>query len=388
VNFTGDGTISVASNTFTDLAGNGNTAGSLATPIAIDTAAPATPTLALDPGISNPVSRAEALQTSGVVTVAGEAGSAITVIFTRNGSSVTKNLIGTGSPQAVVLTNGVNGDLARLGDGLVIVTASQTDAAGNPQTAAPATTSFTLDTASAVVSTVTSPVTDGTVVAFQQLLQIRIVYNEDVTIDTTGGSPTLSLSTALGGQAIYIRQLDARTLIFRYTPQLGDAVSTLDVASPSALVLNGAVIRDTAGNAATSMLPIGSLAGKRIAVDAALQATAQAVGSTPENAPSRTNSRRTLTITFNAPVSGMSLSSFKLYYAAPPRRATDPLAFRLVTLKGATVTGSGTTYTLTMPANLTSLRGSYRVDVGGPGSGVVSAGIPMTRPTSFFWKRV
>ncbi len=354
-----------------------------------DVAAPnAPPTLALGPGISNPVSRAEALQASGVVTVSGEAGSVITVTFARNGSSVTKTVVGTGSPQAVVLTNEANGDLARLGDGLVTVTASQTDAAGNPQTVAPATTSFTLDTASAVISTVRTPAAEGTVVTFQQQLKLCIVYNEDVNIDTTGGSPTLTLNTAFGGQAIYVRQLDARTFIFRYTPQLGDAVSALDVASPSALVLNGAVIRDTAGNTATGTLPIGSLAAKRIAVDAALQATAQAVGFTPENAPSRTASRRTLTITFNAPVSGVSLSSFKLFYASPPRRPTDLPSFRLVSLKGATVTGSGTTYTLTMPANLTSLRGIYRVDVGGSASGVVSDGIPMTRPTSFFWKRV
>jgi len=41
-----------------------------------------------------------------------------------------------------------------------------------------------------------------------------------------------------------------------------------------------------------------------------------------------------------------------------------------------------------MPANMTSLRGVYRVDVGGVGSGIVSGGIAMSRPTSFFWKRV
>jgi hypothetical protein len=381
-----DGTYPVTA-TVTDAATNA-TSDTTSNELLVDRTAPSAPTLALGPGVSDPVSRAEALQPSGVVTVSGEAGSVITVTFTRNGSTVTKTLVGTGEPQAVVLTNGVNGDLARLGDGLVTVTAVQTDTAGNPQTVTPATTSFTLDTASAAVTTVTSPMADGTVVAFQQLLQVRVIYNEDVTIDTTGGSPTLSLNTAFGGQAIYVRQHDARTLIFRFTPQLGDAVSALDVASPSALVLNGAVIRDTAGNTATGELPIGSLAAKRIAVDAALQATAQAVGFTPENAPSRTASRRTLTITFNAPVSGVSLSSFKLFYASPPRRPTDLPSFRLVSLKGATVTGSGTTYTLTMPANLTSLRGIYRVDVGGSASGVVSDGIPMTRPTSFFWKRV
>jgi hypothetical protein len=348
---------------------------------------PSAPTLTLGPGISDPVSRAEALQAAGVVTVMGEAGSTIMVTFTRNGSTVTKTLLGTGSPQAVVLTNGTNGDLSKLENGLVTVAASQTDAAGNTQTAPPATMSFTLDKTAAAVASVTSPAADGTVVNFQQGLQLRVVYNEDVVIDTTGGSPTLALNTAFGGQAAFVRQLDSRTLIFRFTPQLGDAVAMLDVASSTALVLNGAVILDTAGNTAGTALPLAALAAKRISVDAAVRATAPGVGSSPDTAPSLRTAQQRMTVTFNTPVTGVTLSSFKLFYAAPPRRPTDPLAFRPVSLRGASVTGSGTTYTLTMPANMTSLRGVYRVDVGG-GSGIVSGGIAMSRPTSFFWKRV
>jgi hypothetical protein len=130
------------------------------------------------------------------------------------------------------------------------------------------------------------------------------------------------------------------------------------------------------------------LAAKGISVDAAVQASAQGTGSTLATAPSLTASQRRLIVTFNAPVSGLRLSSFKLYYAAPPRRPSDPPSFRLVTLKGASISGSGTTYTLTMPTNLTSLRGIYRVDVGGASSGILSGGIAMTRPTSLFWKRV
>jgi hypothetical protein len=198
----------------------------------------------------------------------------------------------------------------------------------------------------------------------------------------------VSLNTALGGQATFVRQMDARTLVFRFAPQLGDAVAALDVASPTALMLNGAVIRDTAGNNANSTLPLGSLAAKRIVVDAAVTAAMPNVGTSPENAPSINASRQTLAVTFNAPVSGVRLSSFKLYYAAPPRRAGDPLAFRLVSLKGATVSGSGTTYTIQMPANLSSLRGVYRVDVGGPNSGIVStSGVPMSKVASVFWRR-
>ena len=387
-NSTANGTISVAANTFTDIAGNANVAGSLAAPIAIDTVAPTAPTLALGPGVSDPVSRTEVLQASGVVTVTGEAGAFITVTFTANGSPVTKTLIGTGVPQAVVITNGATGDLSQLNNGVVSVTATQVDAVGNPQTAPAATMAFTLDKTAGAVVSVTSPAVDGTVVAFQQGIELRVVYNEDVVLDTTNGSPTLALNTAFSGQATFVNQLDSRTLIFRFAPQLGDAAAVLDVASPSALVLNGAVIRDLAGNPAGIQVAQGMLAAKGISVDAAVQASAQGTGSTLATAPSLTASQRRLIVTFNAPVSGLRLSSFKLYYAAPPRRPSDPPSFRLVTLKGASISGSGTTYTLTMPTNLTSLRGIYRVDVGGASSGILSGGIAMTRPTSLFWKRV
>ena len=161
------------------------------------------------------------------------------------------------------------------------------------------------------------------------------------------------------------------------------------MASPTALLLNGAVIRDTAGNNANPTLPIGSLAAKRIVIDAAVRAGVQGVGTTLETAPSINTSRQSLAVTFNAPVSGVTLASFRLFYAVPPRRAGDPPAFRLVSLKGARVSGSGTTYTLQMPANLSSLRGVYRIDIGGSNSRIVSTtGVPMTKVTSVFWRRV
>ena len=63
--------------------------------------------------------------------------------FTNGIHTVTKTVTGTGSAQAVTLTPG---DLTTLTDGTISVSATQTDAAGNAQTAAAATTSFVLDT--------------------------------------------------------------------------------------------------------------------------------------------------------------------------------------------------------------------------------------------------
>ena len=66
--------------------------------------------------------------------------------FTNGIHTVTKTVTGTGSAQAVTLSAT---DLTTLTDGTISVSATQTDAAGNAQTAAAATTSFVLDTDSA-----------------------------------------------------------------------------------------------------------------------------------------------------------------------------------------------------------------------------------------------
>ena len=104
---------------------------------------PAAPTLALGTGVANGATAAEATAPSGVVTVTGEAGDSISVTFTNGVHTVTKTVTGTGSAQAVVLSAG---DLTTLTDGTISVSATQTDAAGNAQTVAAATTSFVLDT--------------------------------------------------------------------------------------------------------------------------------------------------------------------------------------------------------------------------------------------------
>jgi hypothetical protein len=59
-----------------------------------------------------------------------------------------------------------------------------------------------------------------------------------------------------------------------------------------------------------------------------------------------------------------------------------------VSLRGATVSGSGTSWTLSLPSTATNLRGRYRLDIGGPTSGIQSDGVVMTRVTSIYWQRV
>ena len=98
------------------------------------------PVLALGTGVANGATLAEAIQPTGVVTVVGELNAIITVTFTGAGT-VTKILTGTGVAQPVTLT-GPN--VTTLGNGIVNVTATQTDPAGN--VSGNSSITFTIDT--------------------------------------------------------------------------------------------------------------------------------------------------------------------------------------------------------------------------------------------------
>ena len=87
-----------------------------------------TPNLALGTGITDGVTLAEATQTTGVVTVTGETNHIVTVKFVGTLGTIVKTLTATGAAQPVVLTDA---DVSILGDGIVIVEASQKDPAGN-----------------------------------------------------------------------------------------------------------------------------------------------------------------------------------------------------------------------------------------------------------------
>jgi hypothetical protein len=77
------------------------------------------------------------------------------------------------------------------------------------------------------------------------------------------------------------------------------------------------------------------------------------------------------------PVTGVTVNSFRLL-----------LNGRSVSLRGASVTGSGTTYTLILPPRRTTPRGIYTLEVVGDGSiKAVANGAPMTKSTLFYWGR-
>ena len=127
--------------TATDAAGNASSASS-AYNVTVDTGPPVSLTLTLGSGLSDGATAAEATAATGAVIVVAQAGSNVAVSFSRSqGGSVTKNLIGSGAAQAVVLSTA---DLATLGDGVINVSAVASAGAGNSSD--PSTATFTLDT--------------------------------------------------------------------------------------------------------------------------------------------------------------------------------------------------------------------------------------------------
>ncbi|MFK2905978.1 DUF4347 domain-containing protein [Dyella ginsengisoli] len=100
-----------------------------------------------------------------------------------------------------------------------------------------------------------------------------VTFDQVVTVDTSGGAPTLLLETGtIDHNASYVSGSGTNTLTFAYTVQAGDASADLDYASTAALALNGAVIRNGSGDSAILTLPTTgsaqSIAGqKAIVVD-------------------------------------------------------------------------------------------------------------------------
>ena len=79
-------------------------------------------------------------------------------------------------------------------------------------------------------------------------LEVAFVFEEPVTVDTTGGTPSVDvLLGAATKQATYARGSGTDTLIFSYTLAKTDARATSVLVALDALALNGGAIRSTAG---------------------------------------------------------------------------------------------------------------------------------------------
>ncbi len=151
-----------------------------------------------------------------------------------------------------------------------------------------------IDTTAPTVSGVTASNADGAYKA-GQTIHIQVDFSEPVTVT---GTPQLALNTA--ESAAYASGSGSSTLVFDYTVQSGDNVSTLDYAATNALSLSGGTVADPAGNSASLTLAVPGAAGslsdsKSITID-----------TIAPTVTSRSVSGTTLDITYSEPLNAGS----------------------------------------------------------------------------------
>ena len=187
--------------------------------------------------------------------------------------------------------------------------------------------------------------------------------SEIVTVNTTGGTPTLSLND--GGTAAYVSGFGTSALTFSYTVQAGQNTPDL---TETAVNLNGATITDGAGNAAnlslaglslgspqidTTTPTVSSLSespsggvlgiGKTVTFTLTLSEVVTVAGGTP-------------TLTLNdggtaSYVSGSGTNALTFSYTVGAGQNTSSLAATAVNLNSATIAdGAGNTANLSLSA--------------------------------------
>ena len=266
-------------------------------------------------------------------------------------------------------------------DGTYTFSFVATDAAGNVSIAT--TFTLTVDTVTPIITGVTATSLSGTY-GIGQSVDIQVSFSKAVIVT---GVPSLRLNTTPSRTATYVSGSGTSVLTFRYAIQTGDRATRLDYASASALILNGGSILSAAALPATLTLPApGGFLGKNIVIDALIKATVTGLGLWPTT-PDFNSPVNTFQLQFNTAVTGFTVGSFKLQRLA---ESADPASGRDVSLAGVSISGSGTSRTITLPSstNPTSLPGRYKLIIGGLGSGIESAGVAMDVASEWFFDRI
>jgi len=174
------------------------------------------------------------------------------------------------------------------------------------------TVSITVNSLNPRITDVSAGTADG-IYKVGDTITITATFSEAVTVDTTGGIPTLLLETgSVDRLATYISGSGGNTLTFSYVVQAGDLSVDLDYQSTAALNLNGSTIRGATANDAILTLAAPGAAGslganKALVVDGVrpaatnitLSDTALSIGETA-----------TVTITFAERVVGLDTADF------------------------------------------------------------------------------
>ncbi len=231
------------------------------------------------------------------------------------------------------------------------------DAAGNSAVLAisavePSTAGIDVDAIAPAVTSVGVP-TNATYIAGQDL-DFTVNLNKPVTVDTSGGTPYITLTLDTGGtvNAAYISGSGTSSLTFRYVVAPGNLDSN-GVTLGSAIVLNGGTIDDSHNNAAVLNLNgVASTSGVLVDAVPPTVSSISDVGSSPNNATSEQ-----FTVTFSEAVTGVDASDFSLH-------DTGTVAGTIASV----VAVNPSTYTVTV--NGVTGDGTMRLDLNSSGTGI------------------
>ena len=324
----------------------------------IDTTAPAAPVIVND-----------TINGNNSVTLSGtaEANSTVTVYDGQTTlGTTTANASGAWSYPTAPLTNGNHA-----------FTATATDAAGNTSAVSNSVDPIITQAVAPTISSIAESPSSGDLDA-GNVLTLTLTMSENVTVNTAGGTPTLTLND--GGTATYTGGSNGNTLTFSYTVAAGQ--NTTDLAA-TVVNLNSATITDGSGNAANLSLTGLTQTGPQI------DTTAPAIISIAESPLSGDlNAGKVVTITLNMSevvtvnttggsptltlndggtatyVGGSGTNGLVFSYTVLAGQNTSDLMETAVNLNGATITdGAGNAANLSL-AGLP--QGSPQIDTTAP----------------------
>lgn len=179
---------------------------------------------------------------------------------------------------------------------IILPAATVANIGDNPNSASNA-LSFTYDATKPTVSLVDVPV--DSVYNENMHIDFPVYFSENVLLNTTVGTPYINLTIGAAVVRATLLSNNSPVLTFRYTVQAGDM--DMDGITMGALVLNGATLKDAAGNDAVLTLGAVYTAGQYVNTT-----HPSVVVST--TAAANLNSAYTATITFSSDVSGLALN--------------------------------------------------------------------------------
>jgi len=227
-----------------DAYGNASPCSAAAASYVLDTTAPAAPTsLSLFFPASSPSSvDSPQIRISAVV-----AGDTISLYMDAACIAPAASTLATGT--SVVLTSPALG-----ANGTYTYYAKAADSVGNASPCSSASVDYQFDNIAPTVLSVTSS-NANKIYGPGASISVQINFSENVVVTTSGGTPSLMLNTTPAREAVYTSGSGSNVLTFTYVVQPGDNAADLNYTSTSALLLNGGVIGDAAGNALNPGLP-------------------------------------------------------------------------------------------------------------------------------------